>query len=93
MVVDTAPGLIVDGVVNATSGTIVGDLVAEIGRIGHWLQALGLLIVLWLAFQIIALIVNRKNRRRIKRALARFDEVDARLKRIEKKVDGLGKKK
>ena len=93
MVADEIVNSTVDAVVNATSGTIIGNLVFELGRIGKWIQALGLLIILWLGFQIIALIVNRKNRKRIKKIIFRFDEIDARLKRIEGKLNKLGKGK
>ena len=51
----------VDSVAN-TSSDLVSELIADLGRIGLWLQALGVVIVLWLIFQIIALIVNRKKR-------------------------------
>ena len=62
------------------------NVLLELGKIGLWLQTLGILVVLWLTFQIIALIVNRKKRK----ALYSIKED---LLRIEKKIDKLVKGK
>ncbi len=62
-------------VVNATK-----DLVYELGKVGLWVQAIGLLVIFWLIFQIIVLIVNRKKRK------ALYSIKDD-LERIEKKID------
>jgi hypothetical protein len=63
--------------VSADAGSLI---LVELGKVGLWLQALGVVIVLWLVFQIVALIVRRKNRFRLK-------EIESRLDRIEKKLD------
>ncbi|MAG27170.1 hypothetical protein CMI47_16660 [Candidatus Pacearchaeota archaeon] len=57
----------------------VGDLVTQVGQIGIWLRTVGIIFVIWVIFDIINLIMNR---RRIKI-----------LKRIDMKVDKLLKKK
>ncbi len=65
---------------------VASNLLIELGKIGLWVQAIGLVITLWIVFQLIALIVNRKKRK----ALYRIEE---RLTRIEKKIDGIVKKR
>ena len=75
---------VVEGVVNNTG--VIGDVVIEIGRVANWVQAIGFIIVLWIVFQIISLIVNRKKRKAL--YMIRDD-----LKRIEGKLDRVLKKK
>lgn len=77
--------MVVGEVVNV-SGDAFGAVVTEIGRIGLVLQALGIVVVLWLIFQVIALIVNRKRRK----ALYRIEE---KLVSLEEKVDRVLEKK
>jgi len=72
-------------VVNAST-VAVTDVVLEVGRIALWMQTLGVLIILWIVFQVIALIVNRKKRK----ALYALQED---MKRIERKLDKVLKKK
>jgi|ETN01SMinimDraft_4_1059930.scaffolds.fasta_scaffold323759_2 hypothetical protein len=74
----------IEGVVN-DSAVILTEVVLEVGRIGLWLQTLGLIVVLWIAFQTITLFFNRKRR------LAIYSIRDD-LKRIEKKLDKVLKK-
>jgi type II secretory pathway component PulF len=64
------------------------EIVVELGRIGLWIQAVGLIVVLWIVFQAITMYFNRKRRKTLYR-------IDERLARLEKKVDRLitGKRK
>ena len=62
------------------------EAVTELGRIGNLLETLGLVVILWLIFQIIALILNSK---RIKEIYIIKED----MKRIERKIDKLAKKK
>lgn len=55
-------------------------LLEELGRIGSWLQALGVVIVLWLLFQLIAFIISSRKAKEIRRL--REDVL-----RLEKKID------
>jgi len=64
----------------------ITDLTLELGKIGKWIQAIGLVIILWLIFQIIILINNRIRRKRLY-------TMEQRLERIEKKLDNALKKK
>ncbi|MBS3072119.1 hypothetical protein J4408_03970 [Candidatus Pacearchaeota archaeon] len=65
---------------------IIGTLITEIGQIGLWIKAVGLIFILWVIFQIIALIVNRKKRKALYK-------ISSDLERIESKIDKLLKNK
>lgn len=73
------------GVFNSTTD-VASELIRVLGSLGLWLQAIGGVIVLWLAFQVIAWVLNRKR-------LKRLDSLTARLDTIEKKLDKALKKK
>jgi beta-lactamase regulating signal transducer with metallopeptidase domain len=62
------------------------DILQNIGKIALWMSAAGLLIILWIIFQIINLIIHRKKRKALYNL--RSD-----LNRIEKKIDKLLNKK
>lgn len=64
----------------------LAEVIFEVGRIALWLQALGVIVILWIGFEIIALIVNRKKRKAIY-------SIKKDLKRIEDKIDKLLKKR
>jgi hypothetical protein len=61
------------------------DVLAELGKVGLWLQAVGVIVILWIIFQIIAWKYNRK---RMKEVYSMKEDV----KRIESKIDRLLKK-
>lgn len=58
------------------------QLITEVGRIGLWMQALGLVVILWLFFEVTSFIINRK---RMKEVYAIKDD----MKRIEGKIDAM----
>lgn len=64
----------------------VPEILLEAGRIVKWLQAIGIIILLWIVFQIVTLIVNRKNRKIIYK-------IEKKLQIIEDKLDKLTRKK
>ena len=65
---------------------IPAELVLDLGRIGLWIQAVGLIVILWIIFQAITMYFNRKRRKTLYKI--RDD-----LKRIERKIDRLLKGK
>jgi len=69
-------------VLSNVSGGVLGDVFLQLGTIGKWIQAIGLLVVLWIVFHVITLIMNRKKRKAIYSLVEKTD-------RIEKKVDML----
>ena len=76
------PDQISQGVVDVSA-----NVLTEVGKIGNWLQAIGAIIVLWIIFQMISIILARKNHDTIK-------DLKKNVERLEKKVDLLiGKKR
>lgn len=73
--------MVLTDVVNGSFG-FAGDLLTQVGKIGLFLQALGVIIILYVIFDIIAVIVNRKIRKTVYR-------IEDRLTRVEKKLDNL----
>jgi hypothetical protein len=58
----------------------IDDLVLQLGQIGLWIQAVGLVVVIWIIVQVITLYFNRKRRMLLL-------DIDERLKRIENKLN------
>ena len=65
---------------------VAPEIVLELGKIGKWIQAVGLIVVAWIIFQIINYYLNRKR-------MKMLEEFRKDIKRIEKKIDKLGKKR
>jgi uncharacterized membrane protein len=70
---------------NITDINIVTNLITEIGKIGKLIQALGLVIILWLIFQIISLINNRIRRKKLNSIEEQLNRIEKKLKKIYKK--------
>ena len=64
---------------------VVSGLALQLGRIGLWIQAIGLVVVLWIIFETIVMINNRIKRKRLY-------AIEEKLERIEKKLDNIIKK-
>ena len=64
----------------------LAEVILEVGKIALWFQAIGIIVILWVIFEIISLIVNRKKRKAIY-------SIKGDLARIEKKIDKLLNKK
>jgi len=67
------------GIANISSDTLV-SAASEIGRVGTWLQALGIIAILWIIFQIVSLVLTL-NKIKI------LNKVMDDLRRIELKID------
>ena len=70
-------------------GSLFGDLagfLADLGTVGLWLQAVGIVVILWIIFQIIAYIYNRRRMREIY-------NIKKDMIRIERKIDKILHKK
>ena len=72
--------MVVEEAISSTS-----ELVLELGKIGKWVQAVGLFVVVWIVIQLINLFLNKKR-------LASLRKMESNLKRLEKKMDKLSKK-
>lgn len=62
------------------------NVLTEVGKIGNWLQAIGIVVVIWIVFQIVNFLINRKNHNTIK-------DLKKDVERLEAKIDKLGKRK
>ena len=64
-------------------------LIEMLGKVGLWLQAIGIIVVLWIIFQSIALYFNRKRMKEIyaiKNDMKRIeDKINRILRRAEKR--------
>jgi hypothetical protein len=69
-------------------GDIISDptsLFLELGKIGLWIQAIGLVVIIWIIVQGVTLFFNRRRRKAIY-------AIKEDLERIEKKIDRIDKK-
>ncbi|MBX4196392.1 hypothetical protein KW805_02275 [Candidatus Pacearchaeota archaeon] len=64
---------------------ILTTLISDVGRVGLWLQALGIAIVAAFIFDVIAFFYNRKRMQEVYR-------IKEDMKRIESKIDKIMKK-
>ena len=65
---------------------LASEVAITVGSIGKWLQAIGIIIILWLIIQIINWFYNRKKTKNLY-------ALNERMERIEKKLDRVLKKK
>ena len=73
--------MVIGETINITTEMLTG-IITTVGQLVLFLQALGLIIVLWLIFQIVTLIVNRKKRKIL-------ENVQKDIKKLDKKIDKL----
>ncbi len=71
-------------VVEALSST--SELVLEVGKIGMWVQAVGLFVIVWIIIQLSNFFLNRKR-------LSTLRKMEFNLRRLEKKIDKISKSK
>ncbi len=64
------------------SADVLGSVVSEVGRIGLVLQALGVIVILWIVFELIALIVNRKKRKALYSIKQDLIRIEGKLDRV-----------
>lgn len=71
-------------IINVTAES-VENLLTSVGDLALWLQTLGLVIALWIGFEIFTLILQFKRKRSLK-------DIQDKLSRLERKIDKLLKK-
>ena len=64
---------------------VVSDLVLQVGFLGKWLQAIGIVVVLWIIMQIANWMLERKQ-------IKKLNDIEKIIQRVEKKIDKLNKK-
>lgn len=60
--------------------TGVSEIIAVLGSLALWLQAVGVIVVAWIIFEVIALHINRKRMREVYK-------IKEDMRRIERKID------
>ena len=60
------------------------EIVLALGQVGLWIQAVGLLIIIWIIVQSITMYFNRRRR-------LLLEEINKRLKRVESKLNKISK--
>ena len=61
------------------SNDIVSSLIAEVGQLALWLQAIGVLVVLWIDYQINSLYIEKKKKKKLENIEQRINEIDKKL--------------
>jgi hypothetical protein len=74
------------GEVFNVSDVLPTEIVLEFDKIVHWVQALGVVVFLWIGFQAVTFFISRRNRNRMKR-------MEDNIQRVEKKLDKVLKRK
>lgn len=62
------------------------SLISRLGEIALWLQAVGIIVVIWIIFLIVNFVINRKR-------MKELYTIKEDMRRMEKKLDMLIKKK
>jgi len=58
----------------------IDEILTQVGEIGLWLQALGIVIILMIIFNVISFIFNRKK-------LKELNTINKNVQRLERKID------
>ncbi|MBT96810.1 MAG: hypothetical protein QF567_01740 [Candidatus Pacearchaeota archaeon] len=76
--------MVIEEVVNIST-EVLSSAILEVGKVALWMQAIGILLVLWISFYIIMFFQDRKK-------LKKIDSIKKDVIRIEKKLDKLSKR-
>lgn len=76
---------IIEASSNESVSTIT-ELIYELGSIGKWLQALGIIVILWIIFQIINFIYNYKKRNQLKNIEKKMSILESKIDKLDKKI-------
>ena len=60
------------------------EIVLALGQVGLWIQAVGILVIIWIIVQGITMYFNRRRR-------LLLEEINKRLKRVESKIKKISK--
>lgn len=60
-------------------------IITEVGRIGLWLQALGVIAVLWVGFQTYNLVMANRRKHTLKDIKDSLNRIERKINRLEKK--------
>jgi len=74
-----------DDIINNTAGGLE-SILTSVGNLALWMQTIGLVVVLWILFEIAIIVFQVKRKRSLK-------HINERLINLERKIDKLIKKK
>lgn len=57
----------------------VNNILVELGKLGNWLQAIGVLVIIWIFMQLTSFILNRKRLKALKRVNERLDIIEGKI--------------
>ena len=63
----------------------IDEILVQVGQIGLWLQAIGIVIILMIVFNVISFISNKKK-------LKELSAIKRNIEKLETKIDGISKK-
>lgn len=72
----------VAGQITNSPANVVGDIAIALGSLGKWLQAIGILIVLWIILHIINWAINRKRLKELYRIKDDMIRVEGKIDKI-----------
>ena len=61
------------------------NIISEIGQIGLWLKTAGIIFILWIIFQVVNFIINRRRIKEIYNIKGDMQKMDKKLDKILKK--------
>lgn len=67
-------------------GISAPGLLGELGKIGLYLQALGVVVILWIIFEVYAFIVRRKRMKEIYKIKEDIQRIESKIDLVLKKV-------
>jgi len=71
----------------AINATLAAEnLITEVGKVGKWVETIGLLVIFWIGFEIVYLILAKRRKEEL-------EKIRGDMGRIEKKIDKLVKKR
>ena len=66
---------------------VIGGIITEVGQIGLWLQAIGIVVILMIMFNIISFFYNRKRLKEIAIIKKNMNRIEGKIDKIIKKTN------
>lgn len=66
---------------------VAAEILLGVGHLALYMQAVGLILILWIVFQIVTLYFNRKRRKKLYHLSEQLSQLDEKIDRLEKKLD------
>ena len=66
---------------------VIGGIITEVGQIGLWLQAIGIVVILMIMFNIISFFYNRKRLKEIAIIKKNMNRIEGKIDKIIKQTN------